>query len=149
MQATTCTSCGAPQFAARQKPPQIRAPFRWALYVMAGLFVIGIHAVINEKPSPNSGTAQRNSLDVDPSSFDAREVGTPIAVGASITKDGNFTNSKLAAMVAIVKMAGYRCDEITGAGLKGVLTVDFRLECNGQYFYTLHDKGGQWVVSVE
>ena len=61
MQATTCTSCGAPQFAALQKPPRIRAPFRWALYMMAGLFGIAVLSAVFRPAAPEDGAAKDSS----------------------------------------------------------------------------------------
>ena len=144
MQATTCPSCGAPQFAARQKPSYFHQN-------VSGWTIIAVIPMLGAMLwfASTVGPSDEKPLYLAPSSFNAQLVGAPIAADARIDTDGGFTNSKLAAMVALVRLHGYRCDEITGAGLKGAWTVDFRLECNGQYFYTLHDKGGQWVVSVE
>ena len=96
------------------------------------------------------GPSDEKPLYLAPSSFNSQLVGAPIAADARINTGAGFTNSKLAAMVALVRLYGYRCDEISGASLNGLWTPDLKLECNnGQYSYVLHDKGGQWVVSVD
>ena len=83
-------------------------------------------------------------------SFDSKLVGAPIAPDARITTGAGFTNSKLAAMVAVVRLNGFVCDEINAAMLHGLTSVDLELVCNKyRYSYLLHDKGGQWVVTVE
>lgn len=53
------------------------------------------------------------------------------------------------AVQAAVKHAGYRCDELN-AVVRHVFASGYRVSCNGyRYAYSIEDRGGRWVVTVD
>ncbi|MDD9884768.1 MAG: hypothetical protein OXU62_09600 [Gammaproteobacteria bacterium] len=72
----------------------------------------------------------------------------PIEGGAFINYKVNKPKI-LNALVALVKLHGYRCDSISAAR-PFVFSRGFTLICNHfSYEYEIEDKGGNWVVTVD
>ncbi len=65
--------------------------------------------------------------------------------------DSSLTPSQIGALASAVKLHGYRCDSIHTAR-KGLFTAKavWKLRCNGgRYEYTVQDRGGELLVTVE
>ena len=53
------------------------------------------------------------------------------------------------AVQAAVKHAGYRCDSLSGV-VSHVFTAGYRVTCNEhRYAYSIEDRGGRWVVTLD
>ena len=111
MQATTCPSCGAPQFAARQKPPtQIRPVFRILLFLIAGILITAAVIKHNLGSSTVSETSSVPAISVTASeledayaentvSADARFKGRQLLVtGIVVSIDTDISDSAYLAL---------------------------------------------------
>ena len=117
-----CPHCGMKDPAPRAVPPKTLKPVRKSLVISLG--VILLLAWVGSLMSPDRSA----------------NTGQPV---------GNATPEVQYAVQAAVKSAGYRCDELN-AVVRHVFASGYRVTCNGyRYAYSIEDRGGRWVVTVE
>jgi hypothetical protein len=69
---------------------------------------------------------------------------------ASDYKSASLDKKQALILAQVVKMNGYRCDEINAANRSPWSNGKFTLYCNNwNYSYVIEDKGGRIVVTVE